>query len=35
MPTIASAYYYRTLSTSIRTLYEAFLQFVNQRRAGA
>ena len=35
MPTIASAYYYRTLPTSMRTLYEAFLQFVSRRRADA
>jgi hypothetical protein len=34
MPMIASAYYYRTLPTSMRTLYEAFLRFVADRRAG-
>jgi len=28
MPMIASAYYYRTLPTSMRTVYEAFLPFV-------
>jgi hypothetical protein len=32
MPMIASAYYYRTLPTSTRTLYEAFLRFVHERR---
>jgi hypothetical protein len=32
MPMIASAYYYRTLPASMRTLYEAFLRFVAQRR---
>jgi hypothetical protein len=35
MPMIASAYYYRTLPTSTRTLYEAFLRFVNERRKRA
>jgi hypothetical protein len=34
MPMIASAYYYRTLPASMRTLYEAFLRFVADRRAG-
>jgi hypothetical protein len=34
MPMIASAYYYRTLPTSMKTLYEAFLRFVAERRAG-
>jgi hypothetical protein len=32
MPAIASAYYYRTLPTSARTLYEGFLRFVSERR---
>jgi hypothetical protein len=32
MPAIASAYYYRTLPTSTRTLYDAFLPFVAERR---
>ena len=32
MPAIASAYYYRTLPTSTRTLYDAFLRFVAERR---
>jgi hypothetical protein len=33
MPMISSTYYYRTLPTSARTLYEAFLDFVAERRA--
>lgn len=33
MTAIASAYYYRTLPTSTRTLYEAFLGFVGERRS--
>jgi hypothetical protein len=33
MPAIASAYYFRTLPTSTRTLYDAFLRFVSERRA--
>jgi hypothetical protein len=33
MPMIASAYYYRTLPTSTRTLFEAYLRFVAERRA--
>ena len=32
MPMISSTYYYRTLPTSIKTLYEAFLGFVRDRR---
>lgn len=32
MPTIASAYYYRTLPASTRTLYDAFLRHVEPRR---
>ncbi|MBD5655649.1 MAG: hypothetical protein IAI50_10800, partial [Candidatus Eremiobacteraeota bacterium] len=33
MPMIASTYYYRTLPTSTRTLYDAFLRYVAARRA--
>jgi hypothetical protein len=33
MPMIARAYYFRTLPASTRTLYEAFLRFVDERRA--
>ncbi len=33
MTMIAAAYYYRTLPTSTRTLYEAFLRFAAERRA--
>ncbi len=33
MPMIASAYYYRTLPTSTRTVYEAFLGAIAERRA--
>jgi hypothetical protein len=33
MTMIAAAYYYRTLPTSTRTLYEAFLRFTTERRA--
>ena len=32
MPMISSTYYYRTLPTSAKTLYEAFLNFVSERR---
>jgi hypothetical protein len=32
MPMISSTYYYRTLPTSTKTLYDAFLGFVSQRR---
>lgn len=32
MPMISSTYYYRTLPTSAKTLYEAFLGFVRERR---
>jgi len=35
MPTIASAYYYRTLPSSTRTLYDAFLRHVEPRRRAA
>jgi hypothetical protein len=35
MPMISSTYYYRTLPSSTKTLYEAFLGFVAQRRADA
>jgi hypothetical protein len=34
MPMISSTYYYRTLPDSTRTLYDAFLGFVAERRAG-
>ena len=34
MPMIAAAYYYRTLPKSATTLYDAFLRFVAERRAG-
>lgn len=34
MPMISSTYYYRTLPTSTRTLYDAFLGFVRERRSG-
>jgi hypothetical protein len=33
MPMISSTYYYRTLPVSTRTLYDAFLSFVEERRA--
>jgi hypothetical protein len=33
MPLISATYYYRTLPTSARTLYDAFLGFVEERRA--
>ena len=33
MPMIAAAYYYRTLPKSAKTLYDAFLRFVSERRA--
>jgi hypothetical protein len=33
MPMISSTYYYRTLPTSTRTLYDAFLGFVSARRS--
>jgi endo-1,4-beta-mannosidase len=33
MPMISSTYYYRTLPSSTKTLYDAFLGFVAQRRA--
>lgn len=32
MPMISSTYYFRTLPTSAKTLYDAFLQFVRDRR---
>jgi hypothetical protein len=32
MPMISSTYYYRTLPTSMQTLYDAFLSFVAERR---
>ncbi|GAC1543695.1 MAG: hypothetical protein NVS3B16_10420 [Vulcanimicrobiaceae bacterium] len=32
MPMIATTYYYRTLPTSTKTLYDAFLRFVQERR---
>jgi hypothetical protein len=32
MPMISGTYYYRTLPTSAKTLYDAFLQFVQERR---
>lgn len=35
MPMISSTYYYRTLPTSTKTLYDAFLGFVADRRGGA
>jgi len=35
MPSIAGAYYYRTLPTSTHTLYEAYLRFVAERRQAA
>jgi hypothetical protein len=35
MPMISSTYYYRTLPVSTRTLYDAFLSFVEERRAVA
>ncbi len=35
MPMIAEVYYYRTLPASTRTLYEAFLGRVEERRSGA
>ena len=34
MPMISSTYYYRTLPTSMTTLYDAFLDFVSARRGG-
>jgi hypothetical protein len=34
MPMISSTYYYRTLPTSTKTLYDAFLRFVSARRTG-
>ena len=33
MPMIAAAYYYRTLPKSAKTLYDAYLRFVSERRA--
>ena len=33
MPTISGDYYYRTLPVSLRTLYDAYLGFVGERRA--
>jgi hypothetical protein len=33
MPMISSTYYYRTLPTSAQTLYDAFLSFIEERRA--
>jgi len=33
MPMISSTYYYRTLPTSTQTLYDAFLSFIDERRA--
>ena len=35
MPMISATYYYRTLPKSTKTLYDAFLQFVSERRARA
>ncbi|MGD1066849.1 MAG: hypothetical protein ABR975_08545 [Vulcanimicrobiaceae bacterium] len=35
MPMISSTYYYRTLPTSMTTLYDAYLAFVAERRGGA
>jgi hypothetical protein len=35
MPMISSTYYYRTLPVSTRTLYDAFLSFVDERRGAA
>ncbi len=35
MPTISGDYYYRTLPVSLRTLYDAYLGFVSERRAAA
>jgi hypothetical protein len=35
MPMISSTYYYRTLPVSTRTLYDAFLSFVEDRRGAA
>ena len=35
MPMISSTYYYRTLPTSTRTLYDAFLGFIAARRGAA
>jgi hypothetical protein len=35
MPMISSTYYYRTLPVSTRTLYDAFLSFVEERRGAA
>ena len=32
MPMIAAVYYYRTLPASTRTLFDAFLTFVEERR---
>lgn len=32
MPMISATYYYRTLPTSIKTLYDAFIGFVSERR---
>jgi hypothetical protein len=32
MPMISAEYYYRTLPASTKTLYEAFLGYVAQRR---
>jgi hypothetical protein len=34
MPMISSTYYYRTLPTSMATLYEAFLSWIEARRRG-
>ena len=35
MPMISPTYYYRTLPTSAKTLYDAFLHFVGERRGSA
>jgi hypothetical protein len=35
MPMISGTFYYRTLPASARTLYEAFLGFVAERRTAA
>jgi hypothetical protein len=35
MPMISSTYFYRTLPTSLTTLYAAYLEFVAERRRGA
>jgi hypothetical protein len=32
MPMISSTYYYRTLPTSMQTLYDAFHGFIEERR---